>query len=84
MKSQDSAQKLFRFDSIFQPTFSYLDEDLMMEFLAQGEGPSNVFNFMMLDNLIEILQRAEVGKDVKMLAIQRYLDASPKTKVSGG
>lgn len=55
----------------------------MMLFLAEGEGPYNVFNFMILDNLTEVLKRDNISKEVKMLAICRYLEATSKAKVDG-
>ena len=54
-----------------------------MLFLTEGEGPCNVFNFMILENLLEISRRSNLSKNVKMLAVRRYLDANSKTKVDG-
>ena len=35
---------------------------------------------MIVDNLIEVLKRNNLSKEVKMLAVQRYLDAISKAK----
>ena len=35
---------------------------------------------MIVDNLIEVLKRNNLSKEVKMLAVQRYLDATSTDK----
>lgn len=43
-----------------------------------------MFNFMTLDDLTEVLKRNTVSKEVKSLAIRRYLDSDSKAKRDGG
>ena len=79
--STKSAFELFSFEKILIPTFSFLQEDLIMQFLTEGEGETNVFNYLTLSNLTEVLKRADLRKDVKTLAIRRYLEATSRSKV---
>ena len=68
--------ELFQFQLILMQTFSYMDEDLITKFLVEGEGPTNVFNFLLLENLTDLLKRTDIDRENKTLAIKRYLDAA--------
>ena len=50
-------------------TIFYMDEELITKFLTEGEGPTNVFNFLLLENLTDLLKRTDLGREIKKLAI---------------
>ena len=73
----------FYLTSIIRPVLPYMEEDLLELFLSEGEGEFNIFNFMARSELSVILKRAGIRKEIKLLAIRRYLDSSSKEKIDG-
>ena len=61
---------------MLEQKLAYSDDSMVMPFLHDNEGIFNVFNYMGLRDLIEMLQSPILSKDVKLLAIQRWLSSS--------
>lgn len=67
--------------SFFENILAYQDSQVILTFLEHNEGIFNVFNFMTSKDLVEILKRKTVEKQVKQLAIRRWLASTGKDKV---
>ena len=60
-----------------------MEEELMMSQLSET-GTFNVFNFLLLKHLTEILKRNDLSKQAKLLAINRYLESDSLEKNKDG
>lgn len=57
------------------------DGAILMAFVAENEGEYNVFNFMNLTHLVTILKSPSVQKEVKLLAVRRWLSSDSPDKI---
>ena len=69
----------YAFGELLKPFLPYADINLLSEFL-EGEGTSNVFTAIGLKELNIILKRSAVTKQVKLLAIKRYIEVPSESR----
>lgn len=71
------------FSNMIQNFLAYQPADMIMRYLSDGNGPMNIFNFLKMDDLIQMLKVPDLPRDDKNLAIARYLESDTPEKKDG-